>query len=466
MAEHSTPSDIEYDIEDKPPIGESIPLGLQHVFAMFLGNVAPPLIVAGALGLATGKTTFLVQMALIVAGIATIVQTQSIGPVGARLPIVMGTSFAFLGPMIGIGSSFGISAIFGAALVASPVEIIAGFSLQRFRKYFPPLVTGVVVMLIGLSLIPTGVDYAAGAAAGPGAEGYASFLNLGLAGLVFLVTIILNQFFEGIWRIASVFIGIVVGYLAGIALGVVDFSAVAQAGWITIPVPLKYGISFHPSAIATIAFMYVITSMETIGDISGIVAATDRTPTREQLRGGLVADGVMSAFAAIFNAMPNTSFSQNVGLVNFTGVASRYVAGVAGVILVILGFIPKIGAVVSAMPEAVLGGGAIILFAMIFGSGFKLVKQNVDFNHRNNTILSISVALGLMVQFRPEILQNLPTTWQNFLGSALIVGGFAALLLNIVIPGGGVGTGRTELSDGLDEETASGLDMDFELADD
>ena len=463
MAETGTPSDIEYDIEDRPPLGESIPLGLQHVFAMFLGNVAPPLIVAGGIGMATGETTFLVQMALIVAGIATIVQVSPIGPVGARLPIVMGTSFAFLGPMIGIGNSFGISAIFGAALVASPVEVIAGFSLQRFRKYFPPLVTGVVVMLIGLTLIPTGVDYAAG---GVGAADYASFANLGLAALVFLVTIILNQFFEGIWRIASVFIGIVVGYVVAIPLGMVDFSAVAQAGWFTVPIPLKYGLSFHPSAIATIAFMYVITSMETIGDISGIVAATNRTPTREQLRGGLVADGVMSAFAAIFNAMPNTSFSQNVGLVNFTGVASRYVAGVAGVILVILGFIPKIGAFVSAMPDAVLGGGAIILFAMIFGSGFKLIKQHVDFNHRNNTILSISVALGLMVQFRPEILQNLPSTWQNFFGSALIVGGFAALLLNILVPGGGVGTGPTELSDGLDEETASGLDMDFEQTSD
>jgi xanthine permease len=465
MATSSTPADIEYDIEDNPPLGEAIPLGLQHVFAMFLGNVAPPLIVAGGIGMATGETTFLVQMALIVAGIATLVQVFPIGPVGARLPIVMGTSFAFLGPMIGIGNSFGISAIFGAALAAAPVEIIAGFSLQRFRKYFPPLVTGTVVMLIGLTLIPTGVDYVAGGAATIGTDAYGSFANLGLAGLVFIVTLGLNQFFRGFWRIASVFIGIVVGYVVAIPMGMVDFGTVASAGWITVPIPLKYGLTFEPSAIATIAFMYVITSMETIGDISGIVAATDRTPTREQLRGGLVADGVMSAFAAIFNAMPNTSFSQNVGLVNFTGVASRYVVGVGGVILVILGFIPKIGAIVSAMPDPVLGGGALILFAMIFGSGFKLIKKNVDFNHRNNTIVSVSIALGLMVSTKPAVLQHFPSTLQNFLGSALIVGGFAALILNIFVPGGGVGTGQTELSDGLDPETASMLEMDFEQDD-
>ena len=451
-----------YGIEDRPPLGEAIPLGIQHVLAMFLGNVAPPLILAGAVGSVTGETTFLVQMALIVAGVATLVQAFPIGPVGARLPIVMGTSFAFLGPLIGIGSEFGLAAVFGTALLAAPVEMVMGVTLDRFRRYFPPLVTGIVVMLIGLTLVPTGMDYAAGASAGPGAEGYGSFLNLGLAGLVLLTTLVLNQFFDGFLRVISVFVGIALGYVVAIALGVVDFSGVATAGWITVPVPLKYGLSFPPSAVLTMAFLYIVTGMETIGDISGTVSATGRDATKEELRGGLLADGVMSMFGAVFNAMPNTSFSQNVGLVNFTGVASRYVAYVAGIILVILGFIPKIGAVVSAMPDAVLGGGAIILFAMIFGSGFKLVKQNVDFNHRNNTILSISVALGLMVQFRPEILTNLPTTWQNFLGSALIVGGFAALILNIVIPGGGVGTGRTELSDGLDPETASGLEMDFE----
>ncbi|WP_336330210.1 uracil-xanthine permease family protein [Haloarcula sp. CGMCC 1.2071] len=443
-----------YDIEDKPPLGKAIPLGIQHVLAMFLGNVAPPLILAGAVGSITGETTFLVQMALIVAGIATIVQAYPVGPVGARLPVVMGTSFAFLGPLIGIGNQFGIAAVFGASLLAAPVEVIMGVSFDRFRQYFPPLVTGIVVMLIGLTLIPTGMNYAAGASAGPSAEGYGSVVNLGLAGLVLIVTVGLNQFFEGFLRVISVFVGIIVGYAVALALGVVDLSAVAAAGWVTVPVPLKYGLVFEPSAIVTVAFLYIITGMETIGDISGTVSATGRDATREEIRGGLVADGVMSVFGAVFNALPNTSFSQNVGLVNFTGVASRYVAGIGGVVLLALGFVPKVGAVVSAMPDAVLGGGALILFAMIFSSGARLITQNVELDHRNSTILAMSMALGLGVAFRPEILQNFPSEVQTLFGSALVTGGMTALILNIVFPGGSVGTGPTEYTAGLKPEVA------------
>lgn len=441
-----------YGIEDKPPLGEAIPLGIQHVLAMFLGNVAPPLILAGAVGSVTGQTTFLVQMALIVAGVGTIIQAFPVGPIGARLPVVMGTSFAFLGPMIGIGNQFGIAAVFGAALVAAPIEMGMAFSLDRFRDYFPPLVTGIVVMLIGLTLIPTGMNYAAGASAGPSAAGFGSFTNLGLAGLVLVVTVVLNQFFSGLLRVISVFVGIVVGYVAAIAIGIVDFSAVASAGWITVPVPLQYGLAFEPSAILTVAFLYIITGVETIGDISGTVSATGRDATDKEFRGGLLADGVMSAFGAIFNAMPNTSYSQNVGLVNFTGVASRYVAGIGGVFLLVLGFVPKVGAVVSAMPDAVLGGGALILFAMIFSSGARIVNQNVTLDQRNSTILALSMALGLGVAFRPEVLQQFPTEVQTLFGSALVTGGIAALVLNIVLPGGSVGVGETEYTTGLTPE--------------
>jgi len=438
-----------YGIEDRPPLGEAVPLGIQHVLAMFLGNVAPPLILAGAVGSVTGQTTFLVQMALIVAGVGTIIQAFPIGPVGARLPVVMGTSFAFLGPLIGIGNQFGIAAVFGAALVAAPVEMGMAFSLDRFRNYFPPLVTGIVVMLIGLTLIPTGMNYAAGASAGPSADGFGSFTNLGLAGLVLIVTVGLNQFFSGFLRIVSVFVGIVVGYVAALALGVVDLSTVATAGWITVPVPLKYGLAFEPSAIVTVAFLYIITGIETIGDISGTVSATGRDATETEFRGGLLADGLISAFGAIFNAMPNTSYSQNVGLVNFTGVASRYVAGIGGVFLLVLGFVPKVGAVVSAMPDAVLGGGALVLFAMIFSSGARIINQNVTLDQRNSTILALSMALGLGVAFRPEVLQQFPSEVQTLFGSALVTGGIAALVLNIILPGGCVGVGETEYTTGL-----------------
>jgi NCS2 family nucleobase:cation symporter-2 len=452
-----------YGIEDRPPLGEAIPLGIQHVLAMFLGNVAPPLILAGAVGSLTGQTTFLVQMALIVAGVGTIVQAFPIGPVGARLPVVMGTSFAFLGPLIAIGNQFGIAAVFGAALVAAPVEMGMAFSLDRFRDYFPPLVTGIVVMLIGLTLIPTGMNYAAGASAGPSAAGYGSFTNIGLAGLVLVLTVVLNQFFSGFLRIISVCVGITVGYIAALALGVVDLSPVATAGWIVVPMPLQYGLTFEPSAILTVAFLYVITGVETIGDISGTVSATGRDATDKEFRGGLLADGVMSAFGAIFNAMPNTSFSQNVGLVNFTGVASRYVAGIGGVFLLVLGFVPKVGAVVTAMPDAVLGGGALVLFAMIFSSGARIVNQSVTLDQRNSTILALSMALGLGVAFRPEVLQQFPTEVQTLFGSALVTGGMTALVLNVVLPGGSVGLGETEYTTGL---TPGGEEPSATTADD
>jgi NCS2 family nucleobase:cation symporter-2 len=452
----------EYGIEDKPPLQKAIPLGIQHVFAMFLGNVAPPLIIAGAVGLSTGNTTFLVQMALIVAGIATIVQAYPIGPVGAKLPIVMGTSFAFLAPLIGIGNQFGIAAVFGAALVASVVEVVIGFSLGNLRRFFPPLVSGIVVILIGLTLIPVGMDYAAG---GVGAENYGSFANIGVAGLVLLVTLALNQYFEGFLRVGAVFIGIVVGYAVAVPLGLVDFSPVAEAGWFALPRPLAFGIAFEPSAILTVAFLYVITSMETIGDITSITAATNRGPTKEELRGGLVADGVMSAFGAIFNALPNTSFSQNAGLVNFTGVASRYVAAIGGVVLLALGFVPKVSALVSAMPDAVLGGGALIMFAMIFASGTRILHEEVDLTHRNMTILAVSVALGLGVTFRPDILANFPQEVQTFFGSGLITGGFTALILNLVLPGGGVGVGPTDTTAGSVKDP-SALDDNLGVAED
>ncbi|WP_445298236.1 uracil-xanthine permease family protein [Halococcus saccharolyticus] len=441
MEQQESRSHIVYDIEEKPPLGEAIPLGLQHVFAMFLGNIAPALIIAGAVGVSSGQTTFLVQMALVVAGVATLVQAFPLGPIGARLPIMMGTSFAFVGTLVSIGGQFGLATIFGACLVGAFVEILIGFGYEKIDRFFPPLVSGIVVMLIGLTLVPVGMDYAAG---GAGADNYGSLLNLGLAALVFFVTLGLNQFFEGFVRIASVFIGIVVGYVVAIVIGVVNFTPVAEAGWIAVPVPLQFGIAFEPSAILAVTFLYVITAVESIGDITGTVAAVNRSPTKDEIRGGLLADGVMSAIAAVFNALPNTSFSQNVGVVNFTGVASRFVVGVGGAILVLFGLVPKVGALAAAMPDAVLGGGALILFAMIFSSGVSLIANEAELTQRNLTILAASIALGLAVEFRPEAIAALPTLVQSVVGSGITMGGLSALILNVVLPESGRGVPETE----------------------
>jgi xanthine permease len=448
MSTDSTPGEktgtgsrlVEYGIDESPDIAEAIPLGVQHLLAMFLSTVALPLVIAGAVGLGPGDTAFIVQMALLVAGVATVVQAYPVGPVGARLPIVMGTSAIFVSPLIAIGSEFGIAAIFGAAIVAAPIEIAIGYFFDEVRGLFPPLVTGIVVMLVGLTLIPVALQYSAG---GPGAETYGNFDHLALAGLVLVVAVAVNQFFGGFMRAASILIAVVVGYVAAVPLGLLDLSGVAGAGWFSLPVPLQYGLSFEPSAIVLVAFAYVITAMETIGDISGTTEAVGRDPTSEETKGGLVADGVMSALAAVFNAFPNTSFSQNVGLISFTGVASRFVVAIAGVLLVVLGFIPKVAEVVAAMPNAVLGGAAVVMFGMIFSIGLRIVSRGAELSRRNLTIIAASVVLGVGVEVQSDALGNLPSDVRILATSGIIVGGVTALVLNAVLPedGGDVAGG-------------------------
>ncbi|SFC28955.1 xanthine permease [Halobiforma haloterrestris] len=422
---------VAYDIDDEPPLSEAVPLGLQHLLAMFLSTVALPLVIAGAIGLDGAQTTYIVQMALLVAGVATVVQVYSVGPVGAKLPIVMGTSAIFVAPLIDIGSTFGLAAIFGAVIVAAPVEIAIGYFYDDLERFFPPLVTGTVVMLVGLTLIPTAIDYAAG---GPGAETYGYLENLALAGLVFVVAVGFNQYFEGLLSIASVLIAVVIGYVVAVPLGLLDLSGVADAGWIAVPVPLEYGVEFHPSAILVVAFAYVVTAIETIGDVEGTTGTVGRRATSDEMRGGLFADGAMSMFAGLFNAFPNTSFSQNVGLIGFTGVASKFVVAICGGFLVLLGLVPKVAAVVAAMPNPVLGGAAIVLFGMIFSIGLRIVANRVDLNRRNLTIVAVSVVLGVGVEVRPDAIAQFPDEAQVLLGSGLLVGGVTALVLNAVLP--------------------------------
>ena len=422
---------VEYGIEDRPPAGKSLALGVQHLLAMFLSTVALPLVIAGGIGLSPSDTVFIVQMALFVAGLATVVQVYPLGPVGARLPIVMGTSAIFVSPLIDVGSEFGLAAIFGAVIVAAPIEVILGYVFKDVRRFFPPLVTGIVVMLVGLTLIPTAMQYAAG---GPGAPTYGNLENLGLAALVLLVSVGLNQFFDGFARAASVLVAVVIGYFVAIPLGILDLSSVSEAAWFSLPMPLSYGVAFEPSAIVLVAFAYIITGMETIGDISGTTESVGREPTNEETKGGLVADGVMSAFAGVFGAFPNTSFSQNVGLISFTGVASRFVVAISGVLLIVLGLVPKVAEVVAAMPNPVLGGAAVVLFGMIFSIGLRIVSRGAELNRRTLTILAVSVLLGVGVEWQSDALAQFPQDIQLFATSGIIVGGTVALVLNAILP--------------------------------
>ena len=422
---------VVYDIDDRPPLKEAIPLGFQHLVAMLLGNITPPLLITGALGLATGEVAFVLQMVLVMAGLATLVQAYPIGPVGGRIPVIMGTSIAFVGGAIAIGRQHGLAVVFGACLAGCLVEIVLGFSIVRLRWLFPPLVNGIVVMLIGLTLIPVGMDYAAG---GVNAADYGSLTNLGVAAVVFLITLLLNQFGRGFVSYASMLIGVTVGYAVAFTLGKVDLTHVADAAWFALPRPLAYGLEFQWTAILVMGFIYVISTMETIGDITGTIAAVGREPTDDELRGGLIADGVMSGFAALFSAFPNTSYSQNVGLVNFTGVVSRHVTAIGGIILVALGVVPKVGALFATIPPAVIGGGGLIMFAMIFASGLSIIHRSVPLTRRNLVILAVATGLGLGVELRPDALQYLPEDLRTFFGSGLIAGGLTALVLNLVFP--------------------------------
>ena len=418
-------------MDDRPPLREAVPLGFQHLVAMLLGNITPPLLVAGALSLSGADTALLMQAVFFMAGIAILVQAYPIGPVGGRIPVIMGTSIAFVTGIIVIGREYGLAAVFGACLVASVVEILLGFSIRRLRTLFPPLVNGIVVMLIGLTLIPVGMDYAAG---GVAAADYGAPVNLLMAGVVFLVTLLLNRFGKGFLRHASLLVGVVTGYALAIALGRVDFSAVSDAGLLAAPRPLAFGLEFHVDAILLMAFIYVISAMETIGDISGTLAAVDRDATTQELRGGLVADGVMSGLAALFSAFPNTSYSQNVGLVNFTGVVSRHVTAISGVILVVFGLVPVVGAGFATIPAPVIGGGGLIMFSVIFASGSAILHRGVVLDQRNMIVLAVSLGLGLGIELRPDVLQSLPDWVGTFFGSGLITGGLSALVLNAVLP--------------------------------
>jgi NCS2 family nucleobase:cation symporter-2 len=424
-------SAIVYDIDERPPLKEAVPLGFQHLVAMLLGNITPPLLVVGALGLSAGDAALLLQAVFFMAGIATLVQAYPVGPVGGRLPIVMGTTVAFVPAMILVGREYGLAAVFGACLVGSLVEIALGFSIARVRHLFPPLVTGVVVMLIGLTLIPVGMDYAAG---GIGAADYGAPVNLAVAGVVFLVTLVLNRFARGFVSYASLLIGAIAGYLVAVGLGRVDFTTLTGAGLLATPRPLAFGLELHAGAIVLMGLVYVISTMETIGDISGTLAAVGREPSEAELKGGLVADGVMSGLAALMSAFPNTSYSQNVGLVHFTGVVSRHVTAVSGVILLGLGVVPVVGAVFATIPAPVIGGGGLIMFGMIFASGAAIIHRGVELTQRNMVILAVSLGLGLGIELRPDALQHLPELARTLLGSGLVTGGITALVLNAVLP--------------------------------
>lgn len=415
-----------------PPLSKAIPLGLQHIMAMFAGNVTPPIIIAGVIGAGTGEQIFLIQVALFVAGIATLVQTIGVGPVGARLPIVQGTSFGFLPVALPLAGSFGLAAVLGASFIAGLLQIVLGTFLKKIRHWFSPVVTGIVVLLIGITLMPVGINYAAG---GVGADDFASPTNLGLALFVLVVTILVHQFGRGFLKASSILIGLVSGYLVAIALGMVDFSSVTDAAWFAFPKPLQYGMEFHLTAIIGMTLIMFVVGLETIGNISAItMGGAGRHAKDRELSGGVMADGVATSFAALFNTLPNTAYAQNVGLITLTGVVSRHVVTIGGILLICMGLFPKLGGLVAAMPPAVLGGAGVVMFGMIASAGLKII-QECELDQRAMLIIAVAMSLGIGLPAVEAIAETMPGQVGLLLKSGLVPAALAALLLDAVLPG-------------------------------
>ncbi|MBU3188868.1 purine permease [Clostridium bowmanii] len=421
--------DILYKIDDKPPMGMSILLGFQHIMAAFGGIVAVPLIVGGALKLPGQDIAFLVSAALFAAGITTYIQARGVGPVGARLPCVMGTDFTFVGPSLVVGAAYGLPGIFGATIMGSFIEIFLSRFIRPLRKFFPPIVTGTVVMLIGLTLLPVAIDWSAG---GVGSKDYGSIRNLCIALSVLTVIVLLNRYGKGILSTASVIIGLIFGYAICFPLGMLDFSTITNASWIAFPMPLKYGITFKFSAFVAFITAYLVTTVETVGCLFAVGEAAGKDLSSEDISRGILCDGVGSLIAGFVNAGPNTSFSQNVGLIPLTKVASKSVVAISGIILMVLGIFPKFGAIVAIMPNPVLGGAGIIMFGMVVSAGIKTLKD-VELNNRNMLILAVSLGVGIGVSVRPDILSSMPAAVKSFFSSGISAGTVVALLLNIVL---------------------------------
>jgi NCS2 family nucleobase:cation symporter-2 len=405
---------------------------------MFASNVTPSVIVAGAAGLAFGgaEQVYLIQMAMLFAGIATLFQTVGFGPVGARLPIMQGTSFAFVGVLAGIAATQGLGVALTSCIIGGVIHFLLGSVIGSLRSYFPPLVTGLVILAIGLYLIPVAIKYAAGGAATfqMEAESFGSLMHWSVALTVVIVALGVKFFTKGMLSNAAILIGLIAGYVLAYILGMVKFGAVANASWITSLQVMPYGFEFSLGAVIAVTLVSIVSAIETVGDASATTkAGAGRDATDAEISGATYADGLGTALAGVFGGLPNTSFSQNVGIVGMTGVMSRHVVTIGGIILVICGLMPKIGAIIASMPLPVLGGGVIVMFGMVAAAGMNMLTE-VTMNRRNMVIIAVSLAAGLGLNLVPSAVQYLPGVVKTLATSAVAPTAIIAILLNQLLP--------------------------------
>ena len=412
---------------------EIVPLGLQHVVAMIVGCVTPAIIVASTAGLDATDKILLVQSSLVFSGLATLLQIFSIGrKIGARLPIIMGVSFAYVPTLTAIAGEFNIATIFGAQICGASVSIIFGIFSKKLIKFFPPIVTGTVICAIGLSLYSTAVKYMAG---GVGNDGFGSPLNWLVAIITLSVVIFLNFFSKGTLKLASILFGILAGYIISFFLGMVSFTDVNTASWFQAPKFMHFGISFNATAIISMVVMHVVNSVQAIGDLSATTSgAMNRTATDKEISGGIIGNGISSMVGALFGCMPVATFSSNVGIVTMNKVINRSVFIFASAVIILAGLVPKFSSILISIPQCVLGGATVTVFATITMTGIKMISST-KLTARGTTIAGLSIALGTGIVQVEGSLGLFPAWAISIFGkSSIIVTALVAIILNLILP--------------------------------
>lgn len=426
-----------FELDGIPKMSQAIPLALQHVVAMIVGCVTPAIIISGAAGIDTADRVLLIQASLVVSALATLLQLFPIGSkngfhLGSALPVILGVSFAYVPSMQAIAETGGIPAILGAQIVGGICAILVGLSIKKIRRFFPPLIAGTVVFTIGLSLYPTAINYMAG---GTGQPGYGSWQNWTVAIFTLIVVTVLNHFAKGFLKLASILIGMIAGYIFSSFFGMVSFSNVAQAGVFQLPEVMHFGIEFEPSACVALGLLFVINSVQAIGDFSATTAGgLDREPTTSELHGAILGYGVSNILGAFLGCLPTATYSQNVGIVATTKVVNRVTLGLSALIILTAGLFPKFSALLTTIPYAVLGGATVSVFASIAMTGMKLVMTE-NMNYRNTSIVGLAAALGMGVSQASASLASFPDWVTTIFGkSPVVIATLVAVFLNVTLP--------------------------------
>ncbi|EKF9487420.1 uracil-xanthine permease family protein [Vibrio cholerae] len=442
----SRKADLVYQLNDRPPLPQTLFAALQHLLAMFVAVITPSLIICQSLGVPADQTNTIISMSLFASGLSSFIQIRTFGPIGSGLLSIQGTSFNFLGPIIGAGLALKaggadietmMAAIFGTILVASSAEILLSRVLQFAQRIITPLVSGIVVTLIGLTLVQVGLISMGGGYAAMAEGTFGSLDKLALAGTVLAIIVLLNRAHNPYVRVASIVIAMLVGYVMAYLMGMVNTDNLAETQFIALPIPMQYGLGFDWSLFIPLVLIFLITALEAIGDITA-TSEVSSEPVKgpvymKRIKGGVLADGLNSALAAVFNSFPNSTFSQNNGVILLTGVASRYVGYFIAGMLVLLGLFPGVASFVQLIPEPVLGGATIVMFGTIAAAGVRIISR-VDLDRRAILIMALSFSMGLGIAQKPEILQFMPEFIKNLFSSGVAAGGITAIVLNLLLP--------------------------------